>query len=185
MFHQGGGLLLAGHLLVARLGRFVFRLHPVVLLDGDGMFLYHLRVPFVVGLGILQADGCFADTRIGHQNVALCGTDGGVHGILSYQCILVVGFSLCQTQQVFRVLNHQQGVSLVDFLVFFEIDFLDESRHAGVDGSDVLFHLCIVGVFHVAQVDEMTAHPHNSCEDDDGKNDIRNLFVSFYISHDV
>ena len=108
-----------------------------------------------------------------------------MHGILSYQCILVVGFGLCQTQQVFRVLNYQQGVSLADFLVFFEIDFLDESRHAGVDGGDVLFHLCVVGIFHITQVDEMTAYPYNSCEDDDGKNDIRNLFVSFYISHDV
>ena len=66
MFHQGGGLLLSGHLLVACLGCFVFRLHPVVLLDGDGIFLDHRRVSFVVGFRIFQADGCFLDTGISH-----------------------------------------------------------------------------------------------------------------------
>ena len=42
----------------------------------------------------------------------------------------------------------------MDGLVFFKTDFADETRNTGVDGSDVLIDIGIVGPFHLSEVDE-------------------------------
>ena len=88
-----------------------------------------------------------------------------MHGILSDECVLIVGLGLSQTQAVFGIFDNQQCVAFLHLLVLFKIYFLDEALYAGVDRRDVLFYLCVVGVAHVAEMDEAAAYPADAAKD--------------------
>ena len=94
-------------------------------------------------------DGSVIDTQI-----VLRSGYSGMGDLLSCQRVCQVRFGLCQTQSELRVFNHEQRVALVYRLVFLEINFLDKTLYSCIDGSDMLFHLRIVCILHIPQMDE-------------------------------
>ena len=104
-----------------------------------------------------------------------------MHGTLAGQCILIVCFCLGNFQQIFRILNDYQSISFLDRLVFFEIDLLDKSLYAGIDGTQVLFHLRIVCVFYISQMNEFSTYPADSSNQNQCDEKVRDgSFLVFY-----
>ena len=73
--------------------------------------------------------------------------------------------------------------ALVHGLVFVEADALDEALYAGVHRRDVLFHLCVVGIFHARMEEAGTYIDQSGCQqaDDD---DVIDQFFNFSGNHD-
>ena len=94
-------------------------------------------------------DGSVIDTQI-----VLRSGYSRMGDLLSCQCVCQVRFGLCQTQSELRIFNHEQRVALVYRLVFLKVNLLDEALHPCIDGSDMLFYLGIVRIFHIPQMDE-------------------------------
>lgn len=87
---------------------------------------------------------------------------------------MVVGLGLCHFQSVFGIFDDDQRVALLDVLVFFETDFLDETLYTRADGRQVLLYLCVVRKFDVGQVDKSSAYPADASYQDEGNEEIGN-----------
>ena len=61
---------------------------------------------------------------------------------------------------------------------FFKTYLFDIALYAAVDGNNLTLHTGIVGEFHVARMEELTAHPYSGCRYYCNGENIRNDFFS-------
>ena len=67
-------------------------------------------------------------------------------------------FRLFELDAILVVFEDKQGVAFVHILMLGEADALDITRHADVDGRQILLDLCVVGRFASFVVDEEACH---------------------------
>ena len=65
-----------------------------------------------------------------------------------------IRFCLCHTETEFRIFDDKKRVAFAHLLILVKVDFLDESRYTGIDRCDMLFHLRIIRIFDISQVDK-------------------------------
>ena len=140
--------------LILRVDGIVCRLNVVILLTGDSIFFQEFLVSLQLTFRIGPLHTDFLDGSVIDTQIVLCSGYSRISDLLSCQCVCQVRFGLCQTQSELRIFNHEQRVALVYRLVFLKVNLLDEALHPCIDGSDMLFHLCIVCIFHAAQMEK-------------------------------
>ena len=162
LLYQSCRLTLAKQKFIACFGCLVICLHGIVLLFGDGILCQKVFIPVVFTFGIIQPDFCLLQTSIGYSYIILSSMYCGGHRILSRNGVLKISLSLCQAETKLGIFNQDQSIAFMYFPVFIEIDFLDETLYTAVDGDNQLFHLCVVCIGYIAEMNEMGTYPHQS-----------------------
>ena len=106
------------------------------------------------------------DTCVVHTQIVLGGGDSYGGGLPSCGCIGKVCFRLSHPEAEFGIFDDDERIAFAYLLILCETYLLDESRYTGVDRGDVLFHLCIVGIFDISQMDESGTNINDTSKND-------------------
>ena len=140
-------------------------MNEVILLLGDSLFLEQSGVALLLAQGVVVLRLCLFHGGFVDGDIVGTGSYAGLGCPLSGLGVGKVGLRLCQTKLELGVFNDDKRVARFYFLILFKAYLLDKSCHSGVYGSDMLAHHGIIGIFHVAQVQEFGAYD----DDADGK----------------
>ena len=153
-FYKRGGLLCTQYLFIPCFGCFVSGKYVVILLLGNSVFLQQFLKTAQFTFSVFHLYTYLFDTGIADAKVILSGSNTDC-GCLSSGCsVCQIRFCLCHTETKFRILDDDESVTFVHRLILFKTYFLDKSRHTGIDRSNMLFYLRIVGVFNPSKMDE-------------------------------
>ena len=99
-------------------------------------------------------------------------------------CIGKVCFRLSHPEAEFGIFDDDERIAFAYLLILCETYLLDESRYTGVDRGDVLFHLCIVGIFDISQMDESGTNINDTSGEEAKNKNIVYQLLSFSCNHD-
>ena len=141
-------------MLVACFGGFISCVYVVILLFGHCVFLQQFFEAVQFASGVFHLYAYLFDACVAYTQVVLSGGDSYRGGFPSCGGIGKVCFCLGHPEAKFSVFDDEERVAFAYLLILFETYLLDKSRYAGVDRSDMLLYLCIVGILDVSQMDE-------------------------------
>ena len=176
-------MLGTGNLLIAGLCRLICGLYIIELLTCYSVFFQKLLKAVQLFLSVFHLHTCFFYTGIAHVKVVLGGGYTGVSSLLTSQGVGEVGFCLSQTEFELGVFYNEKGIAFMYRLVFIETDFLDEARYTCIYRCDVLTHLCVIGIFYIAQMKEARADINKSTRQQADDDDIINELFYFSSCH--